>query len=118
MVHDGTDSVLKTQINMAIGIRTMYAIGSYLVRNGMIPTLKEPGGYQTGSALYITLMWGAVMWHWKHMTKVAPGEMMKGQVQQMDFIYSHGDKPGLEKWLGGNYVMWAMVCFYCAKLLK
>lgn len=118
MVRDGSQATLKTQINMAIGIRTIYALGSYLVRNDMVPGLRAPGGYQTGAMLYVTLMWGAVMWHWKHMTKVAPGEMMKGQIQQMDFIYTHGDAPGMEKWVGNNYVLWGLACLYASRLLK
>jgi len=119
MVRDGNDAVLKTQVNMAIGIRTMYAIGSYLVRKGLVPGISDsPQGYHRGSGLYLTIMWGAVMWHWQHQTKAAPGEMMKAQVAQMDFIYKHGDKPGIDKWFGNNYLLWAVLCFAASRLLK
>jgi len=108
MARDSADSSLKKQINMAIGIRTIFAFGSYLVRKDMIPTLSHSAeGYDKGLSIFNTLMWGVVMWHWRHQTVIAPGEMNPAQVSQMDFIYNHGDKPGLEKWFGNYYLLWA-----------
>jgi hypothetical protein len=119
MVRDAGDPTLKTQINMAIGIRTIYAVGSYLVRKGMVPIVSHTAeGYAKASALYVSLMWGAVMWHWKHQARAAPGEMNRAQVQQMDFIYTHGDAPGAEKWLGNNYLLWGAACLAASRLLK
>lgn len=111
MVRDGTEGTLKKQINMAIGIRTLYALGAYLIRQGKVPFLNNnPAGYERGSAIYITLMWGAVMWHWRHQTTLAPNEMNPAQVASMDFIYDAGDKIGRQGWLGNYYLMWLAFC--------
>ena len=47
MVRDGSQVNLKRQINMAIGVRTLYAMGAYIVRKGYIPTLTQTdNGYR------------------------------------------------------------------------
>jgi hypothetical protein len=106
MVRDGTQVNLKRQINMAIGIRTLYAMGAYAVRNGYMPTLSPTqNGYRRGQTVWYTLLWAAVMWHWRHETMTAPGEMNVAQVRQMDFIYNGGDIAGKSKWFGNNYMV-------------
>lgn len=112
MVRDTNKLQLKKQINMAIGIRTLYALGAYLVRNDCLSMLGSgKAAYENGTKLWVTLMWGAVMWHWRHMSAVAPGEMAKAQVKSMDFIYNQGDKAtGMGAWTGNNYLLWGSVC--------
>jgi|TARA_B110000208_G_scaffold59747_1_gene77925 hypothetical protein len=105
MVRDTKDATLKKQINMAIGIRTLYAAACYLVRQKAVPMIADtPAGYQRGTAVWYTLMWGVVMWHWRHQS--ASKEMNKAQVASMNFIYTGGDVPGKEKWFGNNYLVW------------
>lgn len=105
MVRDGSQATLKRQINMAIGVRTLYAIAAYLVRTGSVPTLNPAeGGYDKGTAIWYTVLWAVVMWHWRHQTAVAPGEMNTAQVRQMDFIYTTGDAPGRGGWFSNNYL--------------
>ena len=106
MARDNGYKSMKKQINMAIGIRTIYAITSYLLRKGMMLPLLDPAkdGYEQGTALFYTIMWGFVMWHWRHETAAAPGEMNVAQVKQMNFIYNDFS---LEKgWLDGNHLYW------------
>ena len=106
MVRDGSQVNLKRQINMAIGVRTLYAMGAYAVRNNYIPTFTpSQNGYTRGQAVWYTVLWAAVMWHWRHETLGAPGEMNVAQVRQMDFIYNGGDVAGSSKWFGNNYMV-------------
>jgi hypothetical protein len=106
MVRDGSQVNLKRQINMAIGVRTLYAVGAYIVRNDYIPNFTQADmGYSRGQAIWYTVLWAVVMWHWRHETLLAPGEMNVAQVRQMDFIYNHGDVPGSDKWFGNNYLI-------------
>lgn len=106
MVRDGTQVNLKRQINMAIGVRTLYAMAAYAVRNGYVPTFTPAeNGYGKGQAVWYTMMWAVVMWHWRHESSLAPGEMNTAQVSQMDFIYNGGDFPGGDKWFGNNYMV-------------
>jgi hypothetical protein len=94
---------LKRQVNMAIGIRTLYALGSYMIRTERIPFIpNSPKGYVLGGDIWTTLLWGVVMWHWRHHTKSAPGEMVVSQVNQMTQIYSEGDAPGPLLWMKGR----------------
>ena len=105
MVRDASQASLKKQINMAIGIRTLYAVAAYLVRTDVLPGFTQAeGGYAKGTAVWYTLLWAVVMWHWRHQTAPAPGEMNVAQVRQMDFIYTAGDAPGWKKWLSHNYL--------------
>ena len=119
MVRDAADASLKRQINMAIGIRTVYSLCSYFVRHGLTsPVIQHTElGYARGQTIWYTLMWGVVMWHWRHQTTVAPGEMDKGQVNQMDFIYNQGDAPGLEKWTTNRYLSWLGAVLFVKYLL-
>eukprot|EP00811_Abedinium_folium_P003052 NODE_12809_length_1202_cov_7.526512.p1 GENE.NODE_12809_length_1202_cov_7.526512~~NODE_12809_length_1202_cov_7.526512.p1 ORF type:complete len:256 (+),score=83.76 NODE_12809_length_1202_cov_7.526512:116-883(+) len=104
-VRNTANASLKRQVNMAIGVRTIYAVASMLVRKGLLPGFRRgEEGYAQGRAIWITLMWGTVMWHWKHQTSIAPGEMNVEQVKSMSFIYTGGDRPDVSKWLGSNYV--------------
>merc|ERR1712166_336708 len=66
-------------------------------------------GYARGQSIWFTLMWGVVMWHWRHQTIPAPGEMDKGQVNQMNFIYKSGDTPGPQGWFSNNYLPWLAI---------
>lgn len=105
MVRDTTQASLKRQINMAIGIRTLYAVAAYLVRTGSVPGFTAPeAGYMRGRNAWYVALWAVVMWHWRHQTSLAPGEMNKAQVRQMDFIYTGGDVPGRELWFNNNYL--------------
>ena len=105
MVRDAKDATLKKQINMAIVIRTLYALACYAVRQNAVPMISDtPAGYARGTAAWDTLMWGVVMWHWRHHS--ASGEMNKAQVASMNFIYTGGDVPGLAKWTGNRYLVW------------
>jgi hypothetical protein len=112
MVRDGSHSELKKQINMAIGIRTIYAIGAYIVRNGYMPTVENsPEGYSRGQAIWYTALWAVVMWHWRHFSLEVPGEMNPGQVSQMNFIYNEGNKNMVytsdrSAWFKDNYLLW------------
>lgn len=107
MARDKSYSTMKKQINMAIGIRTIYALAAYAVRKGMVPL---PGvehteqGYQKGSAIFYTVMWGFVMWHWRHEAKPFAGEMNSAQVNQMDFIYN--DFKLSEGWTQSTHLYW------------
>ena len=114
MVRDTADASLKRQVNMAIGIRTLYSLCSYCVRHGFTsPMIRHSQeGYARGQVLWYTLMWGAVMWHWRHQTGIEPGEMDKGQVNQMDFIYNQGDSPGLHKWTENRYLAWFVAVLF------
>jgi hypothetical protein len=106
MVRDGSQINLKRQINMAIGVRTLYALGAYVVRKGYVPTLTQAeNGYGRGQAIWYTALWAAVMWHWRHETSMAPGEMNVAQVRQMNFIYNQGDAAGGQNWLSHNYLL-------------
>lgn len=108
MVKENKNNGLKKQINMAIGIRTIYALGSYLVRTNQIPCIDNTkAGYERGTNIFYTLLWGVVMWHWRHQTNIAPGEMNPAQVNQMNFIYNGGDIPGKEKWFKNYFLFWA-----------
>lgn len=105
MAYDDTYKVMKKQINMAIGVRTIYAVGSYLIRKKMVPFLDDtPQGYDKGTIMWYTMMWGLVMWHWRHQTTVAPGEMNKAQVRQMNFIYN--DFSLQKGWVESTYMYW------------
>lgn len=105
MARDSSYQVLKKQINMAIGIRTIYAIMSYLVRQEVVPGIENsPQGYTNGKNVYVVLMWGFVMWHWRHQAPVAPGEMNPAQVKQMNFIYNDGDIT--KNWFDSTHVLW------------
>ena len=105
MARDRSYAKLKKQINMAIGIRTLYAFGSYCVRKNMIPFLNDSAeSYRDGTNFYVVLMWGVVMWHWRHQTGVAPGEMNTAQVKQMDFIYNDGHIA--KSWFDSTHVLW------------
>ena len=110
MVRDQADVSLKRQVNMAIGIRVLYSFGSYIVRQGVWPGISHSTeGYARGQSIWFTLMWGVVMWHWRHQTIPAPGEMDKGQVNQMNFIYKSGDTPGPQGWFSNNYLPWLAI---------
>jgi hypothetical protein len=103
MCAQRSDESLKRQVNMAIGIRTLYALGTYMIRTERIPLVpNSPKGFQLGGDIWVTLLWGVVMWHWRHQTKSAPGEMVISQVRQMDEIYSAGDAPGPLLWMVGR----------------
>ena len=116
MVRDTREVSLKTQINMAIGVRTLYALASYLVRHGKVPFIDNtPAGYARGKGIYTTLLWGLVMWHWRNHAGVK-GEMARAQVNQMNFIYNAGDAPGKAGWMSSNYMLWAAVCVLLQKL--
>ena len=105
MSYDNSYKVMKKQINMAIGIRTLYAFGAYLIRKNYVPFLEHtPQGYDKGTVMWYTLMWGVVMWHWRHQTAPAPGEMNKAQVKQMNFIYN--DFSLAKGWTQGTYLYW------------
>ena len=107
MVRDKSQPKLKKQINMAIGIRTLYAVAAYLVRTGNVPGIgADAAGYQLGTSIWYVALWSIVMWHWRHQTASAPGEMNVAQVKQMDFIYTGGDRPQWGKWWEGGYVYW------------
>ena len=72
---------------------------------GRIPGFTEPeAGYTRGRNVWYVVLWAIVMWHWRHQTHIAPGEMNKAQVRQMDFIYTGGDAPGSDLWLKNNYL--------------
>ena len=67
MVRDTTQASLKRQINMAIGIRTLYAVAAYLVRTGSVPGFTAPeAGYMRGRNAWYVALWAVVMWHWRH----------------------------------------------------
>ena len=107
MCADRTNASLKRQINMAIGVRTLYALGSYLVRVGRVPLLEDTApSYARGNAAWVTLMWGVVMWHWRHFSVSQPGEMVESQARQMDFIYTAGDAAGSQGWTSNYYLLW------------
>lgn len=117
MAHDRSYARLKKQINMAIGIRTIYALGAYCVRNKMVPLIdNSPEGYAKGTNLYVVLMWGVVMWHWRHQTSVAPGEMNVAQVKQMNFIYNDGNIG--TSWFESTHVLWLLAIVAYQKLTK
>ena len=107
MVRDGTQINLKRQINMAIGVRTLYAMGAYAVRSGYLAPMltTAENGYGKGQAMWYTVLWAVVMWHWRHESSLNPGEMNTAQVSQMNFIYNGGDVPGSNKWFGNNYMV-------------
>uniref|UniRef100_A0A7S3LJD0 Peroxisomal membrane protein 4 n=1 Tax=Aplanochytrium stocchinoi TaxID=215587 RepID=A0A7S3LJD0_9STRA len=105
MYRDNSYASMKKQINMAIGIRTLYALMSYLVRTKRIPFIDNtPDGYATGTGIASTLMWGVVMWHWRHQTAPAPNEMNLAQVKQMNFIYNDFDFT--KGWTDSTHLYW------------
>jgi hypothetical protein len=110
-----TDS-LKTQMNMGIGIRCMYAVCIYLVRNKRIPFVQNTyEGRRFGENIWFTVMWGFVMWHWKHGEAHAPDyKTIKNQIKSMDSIYTRGDRPVLSNWTYKNYLYWlgALMLYY------
>ena len=111
MAKDDSYRTLKRQINMAIGVRTIYAVCSYLVRKDMVPLIEPTEiGYQRGTAIFYTIMWGLVMWHWRHQTAAAPGEMNVAQVRQMNFIYN--DFVVDKGWFGANHAYWLAALVY------
>ena len=71
-------------------------------------TTNNDTEYSRGQAVWYTMLWAVVMWHWRHETLGAPGEMNVAQVRQMDFIYNQGDVPGSGKWFGNNYLVFFM----------
>jgi hypothetical protein len=118
MCHDTGDASLKKQLNMAIGIRTLFAIASYAVRKDIVPGIAHTkDGYDRGLKLFYTVLWAVVMWHWRHHSNVK-GEMIVSQVQQMDFLYNGGDRPGKEKWLDGKFLYWAIGMLLYQRLTK
>ena len=110
MVRDKSQASLKRQINMAIGIRTLYAVAAYLVRTGSLPGFTvSQNGYTKGRGVWYVALWAIVMWHWRHQTGIAPGEMNAAQVRQMNFIYNLGDTPGRDMWFNNNYLSMFLV---------
>lgn len=106
MVRDKSEPKMKQQINMAIGIRTIFALASYCTRKGWVPGLADDqASYESGRSLFYVGLWALVMWHWRHQTVVAPGEMGRAQVNQMNMIYTGGDEPGKAKWVSHNYLI-------------
>ena len=102
----GLDS-LKTQMNMAIGIRCLYAIAIWCLQrfpNKMIPNTYN--GRRRGEYVWFTIMWGFVMWHWKHGNgQNNPSyKSVKSQLGAMDSIYTRGDTPLLSNWTYKNYI--------------
>eukprot|EP00040_Diaphanoeca_grandis_P013063 m.66072 g.66072 ORF g.66072 m.66072 type:complete len:232 (+) comp23640_c0_seq1:194-889(+) len=115
---DSSEPKLKKQINMAIGIRTLYALGKFALRKDCIPILRSnPRDMSIGRSVWYTLMWGAVMWHWKHQSHVG-GEMEKSQVTQMNTIYTVGDVPGLHKWTDNKQIHWAIALYLLSSLAR
>ena len=128
MCGEKANASLKRQINMAIGIRTLYALCSYFVRNGWLETAGlahhgSGGAYERGERVWVALLWGVVMWHWRHHSTghspTAPGEMVPSQVKQMDFIYSAGDSSPLHSkgWLSSNYLLWTAAALAARRFL-
>lgn len=112
MARDKSYASMKKQINMAIGIRTIYAISAYCVRKGLIPiptVTHTPEGYKNGTTIFYTLMWGLVMWHWRHEAKSFKGEMNSAQVSQMDFIYNNFKLT--EGWTDSTHLPWLISLF-------
>ena len=105
MARDGADRKLKEQINMMIGIRTLWAVAGYARRNGLVPLPHGTTGDGTGWTLFVTAVWAAVMWHWRHENKAHPGEMPAAMARSMDFIYAEGDVPGAAKWLKNSSLL-------------
>ena len=120
MCGDRNNYALKRQVNMAIGIRTLYALGSYCVRTGNVPLLPNNAkGYERGTDIWTFLLWGVVMWHWRHHTATAPGEMVVSQVRQMDSIYTEGDAPQPLFWMKGrrSSAMWLIASLAASNFL-
>ena len=126
MVGEKANASLKRQINMAIGIRTLYALAAYALRTGRLQLagLQHDGSgapYERGSNVWIALLWGVVMWHWRHHSTgpspTAPGEMVPSQVKQMDFIYSMGDAPGRKGWVSSNSLLWVVALLAAKRFL-
>jgi len=116
MYKDSSYAQMKKQINMAIGIRTLYALMAYFVRNNQVPMVEPTAeGYKFGTGVATTLMWGVVMWHWRHETAVAPGEMNRAQVRQMDFIYN--DAEFMSGWTNGSHLYWLVALLAAQKLI-
>lgn len=110
MARDKSYQSLKRQINMAIGVRTAYALGSYMIRNNMMPFIDHSeAGYTKGTNVYVVLMWGVVMWHWRHQTSLAPGEMNPSQVKQMNFIYNDSDIT--KSWFDSTHFLWFIAVY-------
>jgi len=64
MVCDQSEPKMKKQINMAIGIRTMFALAGYCVRQGWLPGLSDNQvSYESGRSLFYVVLWALVMWH-------------------------------------------------------
>ena len=107
---------LKTQMNMGIGIRCMYAVMIYLVRNNKISYFENTyEGRRFGENIWFTVMWGFVMWHWKHGDSHAPDyKTVSNQISSMDNIYTRGDVTGLSNWTYKNYIYWltALLVYY------
>eukprot|EP00035_Acanthoeca_spectabilis_P006461 m.124825 g.124825 ORF g.124825 m.124825 type:complete len:249 (-) comp13515_c0_seq2:159-905(-) len=117
-ISSRADYKLKQQVNLFIGIRTMWAVAGYLLRKDMLsrfsPKLKPTSEYaqDLGWKGFVTLVWGFVMWHWRHQNKVAPNEMPVAMARSMDFIYADGDAPGAEKWLPRSSYVFAALLLY------
>ena len=114
----GLDS-LKTQMNMAIGIRCMYAVAIWCVKN--FPNKIIPNNYngrRRGEYIWFTIMWGFVMWHWKHGNGQADAayKSVKSQLSAMDSIYTRGDKPLLSNWTYKNYIYWLVAIAIYVKM--
>lgn len=110
MVRDNTDSKLKRQINLAVGVRTLYAVGSYLLRKDMVPGFSDDfESLHRVQSIGYTLLWGCVLWHWRHQSGNATKEMDVGQVKQLSFIHNQGDIPGIGKWLANYYLAWIVL---------
>jgi hypothetical protein len=114
----GLDS-LKTQMNMAIGIRCLYAIAIWCLQrfpNKMIPNTYN--GRRRGEYVWFTIMWGFVMWHWKHGNgQNNPSyKSVKSQLGAMDSIYTRGDTPLLSNWTYKNYIYWLVAIVIYVKM--
>ena len=126
MVGEKENASLKRQINMAIGIRTLYALAAYALRTGRLQLagLQHDGSgapYDRGGKVWVALLWGVVMWHWRHHSTgpspTAPGEMVPSQVKQMDFIYAAGDAPGRKGWVSSNSLLWVAALLAAKRFL-
>merc|ERR1712224_790308 len=119
MVRDQSEPKMKKQINMAIGIRTMFALAGYCVRQGWLPGFSDNKvSYDSGRSMFYVVLWALVMWHWRHHTVVAPGEMGRAQVNQMNMIYTGGDEPGKAKWFSNNYLKVGVLSFLLTKVIS
>eukprot|EP00038_Savillea_parva_P004439 m.137819 g.137819 ORF g.137819 m.137819 type:complete len:249 (+) comp11471_c0_seq3:1521-2267(+) len=124
-VASKADYRLKQQVNLFVAIRTLWSLAGYMHRKNMLsaisPDLKTTSGRakDLGWIAFVTLTWGAVMWHWRHHDKVAPREMPAAMARSMDFIYAEGDTPGVDKWVPrSSFIFLAMLVYRAMRDLQ